>query len=325
MIAQCSDSLDTTLATDFDRYVLQATKWSRRLRQTLINTLIVSRLRDSGPSLTRDDLRRLEVDLDVVLPDDYCEFLLIRNGGCYYDQLFIEFPRPDDEPLAFFYFHALDSTIGLPCDDLREVNKSLQGRLPRGAIAIGGTDEERLLLCRPPNQGLFTWQEWGDDGEPSADHGLKYTAESFAAFAQACIEADLLEKKCTTIENAQPFIAIELRRQSILEKCLRNGFHLQDVNWRGQTALFVACRTLNYEAAKLLLEYGADPDDGSRSTGRPPLYAAAGASAGELCKLLFSFGASQLLPGEDKISVLDILPHPPSGYIRSIFEKDGAR
>ncbi len=291
------------------------------MRHELVDTLVVSRIRDSGPALTRDDLRQLEVEFNVVLPEDYCEFLLIRNGGCYYDQNFIEFPQSEEESIKYFYFHALNSPLDLPCDDLRAVNKAFQGRLPPGGLAIGSTGEDRLILCGPPNEGLYTLRQNVEVIGPTKNHGLEYVAASFAAFARACREVSLEEREHYGIEDSQPFMAIEVREYDILEDCLRDGFYLQDVNGRDQTALYVACLSLNYEAARLLLERGADPNDGDRYTGRPPIYAAAAADAGELCSLLLSHGASRVVSVDDGTSILDTLRHVPSEYVRSVFDR----
>jgi len=86
------------------------------------------------------------------------------------------------------------------------------------------------------------------------------------------------------------FLALDLRRHSILELLLKAGCDLDGINYWGYTPLVKALRLEDYVATKMLLSAGASPD--KPSSFGPPLFYAAERGLIEGAKLLITAGGN---------------------------------
>jgi hypothetical protein len=283
-------------------------------------SLLVTRLRERGPKLSEKEVEQFEREIGARLPEDYRWFLLTFNGGCYYEEYIIEFDTPGGpvgSAIAGFSFCSLNVVDSASGGDLRWLRETHDGRVPDGMIPIGNAGTDLILLDTACGSGLYLWVR---DREMRVEHpndNRFFLAQSFSDFANECHYLAIDEQEAEALEIDEPFRSIDLRRHDLLEQYLDDGFALFETNDRGQTLLYVACRELNYEAA-MLLDRGADPDDGDRNAGRPPLYAAAAPGAGELVQLLLSHGASLYMDNTQSRTILESLPWPPNPKIKRL-------
>jgi hypothetical protein len=297
---------------------------TKHLTMQLIDSLLIKRIRECGPPLSEEDVQAFEREIGARLPEDYRWFLKTYNGGCYYDEMFIEFPTPRGpvgDSIGFIGFYSVNASEFHEASSIRFEIQIHQDRIPSRMIPIGGSCEDLLLLDLIESGRIYLWER---DLELAVEHpndNKYFLANSFTEFALGCRYISDDERESFGIEKEEPFRSIELRRNEDLIQQLDDGFPLFETNEQDQTPLYVACRDLNYEAAEELLQRGADPNDGDRGRGYPPLYAAAAPGASELAKLLLSHGASPYMDAERTRPIIDNLPSSPSKHIRAIFEE----
>jgi hypothetical protein len=287
----------------------------------LCDSLLITRIRDCGPALSEEDIRAFEQEIGVSLPCDYRWFLRSFNGGGYYDQEFIHFPMPGGPVGDFIGFIGL-AGINLDYDrrwgDIRHMLEVHPFLIPSCLLPIGDTGGVEWLLLDVHDGGkMYLWTR---DLDFALEGNRYFLASSFTEFALGCYYMSEEEREASEFEKQEPFLSIAIQRNKEFIRYLDDGFPLFETNEQEQTPLYVACGSLNYEAAEELLRRGADPDDGDRRRGYPPLYAAAAPGAGELAKLLLSYGASPYMDADKTRPILENLPTVPTKYMRDIFE-----
>jgi hypothetical protein len=143
------------------------------------------------PPCTEADLRQLQQDLDVKLPEDYLDFLRQTNG--MWLKPFLAFPFPDafdeeDEGWVQMFFGVASPSTER---DLREEQRGYAfcERVPRTIIAIGSSvDWDRVCLSVAPTQFgcIYAWEP-GEPWEPDninvpTTRWLRFVAPTFARF-----------------------------------------------------------------------------------------------------------------------------------------------
>ncbi len=282
----------------------------------LSNSLLFTEIRDVGPRLPREQLTAWESSLGASLPEDYAQFLLEHNGGCYYNTA-IQFPThnvPVTSAIGLLIFLGLDEDADYPTHTLPAALDCHCGRIPDLTLPIAYSASDLVLLCLRTG-GVYLWDRCGET--PGDPHANTYSvADSFTEFALGCrIDP---ESELHTIEEEEPFLAIELHRLSELQRLLDEGLPLTSTNANEQTLLYVACRALDINGAEELMKRGADPDDGDRLRGRPPLWVTACAGAIDLTKLMLAHGASRLMDPHSGDLIVDAIDPPPGKTIRTL-------
>lgn len=127
----------------------------------------------TGPAVTDADVRRLERELDLELPEDYRAFLLKSNGGYAPSSHCMFRLRKGTTVLNSFYsLNAIDET-----DDLRAAQlypKYPENNLPKNAIAIGyDSFGSRIVLVLSGERRGEVWfldtLNPADDAKPRVD------------------------------------------------------------------------------------------------------------------------------------------------------------
>ena len=145
-------------------------------------------MKNTGPNLSKDDLKQFEKRIDFLLPGSYREFLLQFNGG-----------RPN--PYHFFVpnwrhqrslVNDFNGIVPGKYNDLEEDIGVLEDRLPKGFIPIaddpGGN---RILLgLHGPTQGkIYFWDHENEPEDPTdnlEDYSNIYLlADNFADFLKS--------------------------------------------------------------------------------------------------------------------------------------------
>jgi len=131
----------------------------------------MTKIYDCGPSITEEDLKRVETSLQVALPTEYRRLLLSTNGGLVSPDAFT-CNDGDEESIAWLY------SIWPGDDNDILVRASVrEGRLPKNFIAIGtdGGGNEICIACDSgPDYGkLYFW-----DHEMEADESQGMTPET---------------------------------------------------------------------------------------------------------------------------------------------------
>jgi len=282
-------------------------------------SILVTHIRETGPDISAQDIQLFEKELGGTLPAVYSDFLLRFNGGVYDDDS-LGYPVADlpfGDWIGFFVFFGLNLDEEECGSDLREMWICHQGRIPDRMVPIADSAED-LILLDIQNGSIYYWERDGELKVP-IEKNVFLIASSFTEFARGC-KLIPREDDDYTIEDSEPFISIELRRLATLIEYLDDGFPIYSTNSYGQTLLYVACRGLDIDGAKVLLARGADPDDGDHETGRPPLWAAAGGGSDDMVRLLFAYGASPMMGQDHNIPIIDNLhPFPACKHMRSLF------
>lgn len=184
-------------------------------------------------------------------------------------------------------------------------------------IPIADTCNDLLLIGLKDGR-IYYWER---DLELRVNHPNEnqfLVANSFTDFCTGCCYGSIEELEGYTLEKDEPFKSIELQQLARLRQHLDDGFPLYQTNERGQTLLYVACLHLDWDGTIELLDRGANPDDGDHTTGRPPLWAAASAGAGDLVKVLLSYGASRYLDADHTRPIAYHLDPPPDERVREL-------
>lgn len=251
----------------------------------LDQTLFVQKLHDCGRALTITDISSFERNCGCSLPSDYKEFLILRNGGRFYE--YVAAPLPTDEYSEELGLDVLYSLGEQDTEsDLGHMLETHKDRVPAGAVPIGDDGDNLLLLDCNPNA---VWQVclWIRDNELTTDRDWNRVpvARSFMELAASCDTRPYYD----TQEVLEPFMAVERYDAEDLARCLAEGCSPDAMNDDGLTLLTLACRVRNYAAVDLLLLHGANPN--LRWLGETPLFYASLRPAKDIAKLLRQYGA----------------------------------
>ena len=288
------------------------------------DSVLVQRIRERGPKISLQDIVDFEKEVQLELPSDYREFLLEYNGGTSYESDFIEFPTPEHphrDGISYIELAGLKYPYDERGIDIRYMLNNYGDELPKNMIPVGASEGDYFLITPREGGKVYFWSKEFKHSNDADERSSILFADSFTEFTLGCHYISEEEMESLALETEEPFLSIELRRHEQLLQHLNDGFWLAERNSQDQTALYVACRDLNYEASEELLRRGADPDDGDHGRQYPPLYAAAAAGASELAKLLLSYGASPFMDAERKRPILDELRLPPEERMRKVFEE----
>lgn len=262
----------------------------------LCETVLFGKLHDRGPMLTEAEVAAFEHELAFPLPADYREFLLLCNGGRYYEYVACPLPtREYSHELRLVRLFQLLPTSD-PDQNLRGLRRKLhmhEGRIPDDTLPIADSGADMLLIALE-GQSRGALGLWVRDYELTRERADNFipVAPSFTALASACATRPYYSE----LETEEPFIAAERFDLDGLRRCLDAGLNPDARNEEDMTLLVVACRELNYDAAELLLSRGADPNLPDLRWGYPPLHYAKGDGARDLVNLLLRYGAKKDVP-----------------------------
>jgi hypothetical protein len=282
----------------------------------LEDTLFVTKLHDSGIQLTEADVAAFEQELAARLPSEYREFLLLRNGGAFYEPLV--WPLVKNEYSEEFGLTVVFRLLELPDDNTNDLRANLQthqGRIPHNTLPIGDDGDNLLLIdLRPEAEGaLYLWIRDNELIKDVEENRIP-AATSFLDMASRCrVSPDYFSNRATT----PPFRAIEHFDIAQLRCLLDAGLDVNATDEHGVPLIVAACNELNYDAAALLLARGANPNRPDRR-GSSALKSAAGQGARDLVKLLLGHGAFRHLPNDPSASVLNSLYPPPRRRMREL-------
>ena len=236
---------------------------------------------DSFDPVSEADVAGFERDLEIKLPQDYREFLVRTNGGCFRDEV-------HDGHLA-----GVESLFGLPQLVLRNYFSDLR-RMPyfdddNTLLRVGsnGLGDQLLLKIRGAEFGCVwiykrDFPTLNDDEEP-----LYHVADSFSEFLaklQLDPDRDMSEESKTlfrAIEDGNEAMFFELFRTQDIES-------LSDDNW---PILSFTVFHHRLRIAKHLLDAGADIERRDRGDETPIFFAVKGHCLDAL-KLLIERGAN---------------------------------
>jgi hypothetical protein len=279
----------------------------------LAETLFVKKLHDGGVPLANADLVAFEQELGAALPADYRQFLLLKNGGHFYEPVVCPLPtREYSDALGLSIVFRLLEPTDENTNDLRNVRDIHRGRLPRNTLAIADDGDNLLLIELDPEKGgaLSLWVR-DDEMIRAVEDNRIAVAPSFTDLALRCqVSAEYF----SNLEQAEPFRAIEHFDLARLRRLLDAGLDPDATNERGTPLLVAAARELNFDAAALLLERGATPNTPDRD-GHTALRHVAGSGAIDFIKLLLRHGAHRHLPGDAATNIADSLYPPPRGSV----------
>jgi len=147
-------------------------------------------MRDAGPRVTSDDIRKLESKVGATLPGEYSAFLMRNNGG-----------RPDPKffPIQGFSnnpFGQVQDFFGIddPVESCRLDWKyrTFLGRLPEGFFPIACEDGGSLICIAltGPNMGrIYYWDFYGETSPPTFSN-VFLIAETFQQFLDSLQDYD---------------------------------------------------------------------------------------------------------------------------------------
>ncbi len=153
-------------------------------------------IRENEPPVSLAQIREVEIELGVSLPDDYRNFLMRNNGGYPEPDGFSITWRSDQAPasdwktstLSRFYAITEERTSNL----LRSNKVTFAGRLPTGTITIAtdaGGNQLLLALGGPLAGKVLFWvkdHEVGEGQTPVYDN-VGIVADSFSDLINSCL------------------------------------------------------------------------------------------------------------------------------------------
>lgn len=136
-------------------------------------------VKETARKLSEKDIEELELGLNVILPENYKQFLMQYNGGR---------PVPDCYPIeglknnpygGIHFFFGIHREID--SGNLSWNYTVMEGRLPKGflPIASDGSGDILCLALSGKNEGrIFFWDYYGELNPPTFEN-LYFVANSF--------------------------------------------------------------------------------------------------------------------------------------------------
>ena len=147
---------------------------------------------DQGRSVNDEDIRTLEKNLAVNLPEDYKVFLKTNNGGCP-DPQFFPIEGFENNPLGQVQvFFRIDGPIKSSRLDWNY--QVMAGRIPENLFPIACEDGGSLIclsLAGPDRGAVYYWDYYGEHKPPSYDN-VYLIAGSFEGFLDSLHSYDPL-------------------------------------------------------------------------------------------------------------------------------------
>jgi hypothetical protein len=289
-------------------------------------TEFVIKLHDNGVSLAESDVVDFERDIGARLPRDYRDFLLLCNGGRFYESVCFPVSAPlskkiwCDEFLLRIVYSLLEPS-GDDVNDLRQVLRVHQGRIPPHTLPIADDSTNMLLLDLDSGAPGSIWI-WIRDNEPLMPM-FENRHLLTRSFNDLMYGSRVVWDTPFDLESVEPFQVVERFDNNRLRDMLESGLEPDSVNEVGVPLLVLACERLNFDAVSLLLSHGANPDLPDPRYNQSPLYVAAASSAFDIAKLLLDHGASRQMPVDPSISVLNAIRPRPRGRMAQILEPRG--
>jgi hypothetical protein len=256
------------------------------------------------PPASPESLEELEIELGVRFPQEYADFLLQFNGGCFQRPVQCALPNPPDPDflsafaMNWFYGDPSDRSIGV---SLVTYARILKGRIPDDCLAVASCNGGDLLLLQVAGPESERGKVWFWDGTQEGEgDNIHWLADSFAEFlAMLEHDTDVEYEEC---ESIPIFVSIEYGQLGAVERFLAHGGDVETRNADGKTLLAAAAWYSWPKIVRLLLAHSADPN-ARDFKGRTPLHHAAGASYDNM-KLLLAAGADATVRDLEGNSVL---------------------
>ena len=149
---------------------------------------MIRNFRECGPQICDEDIRAVEREIGISLPQDYRDFLLAQNGGR---------PEPNAFPINGLEnnpFGTIQVFLGIE-DAIESCNldwtyHTFSGRLPDNLIAIARDDCGDLIclsLYGEDAGSVIFWDRHQEIEEPSYAN-VYHVADSFAEFLESIRE-----------------------------------------------------------------------------------------------------------------------------------------
>lgn len=139
-------------------------------------------MNDVGRLLNDDDIRALEKNMAVSLPEDYKAFLKRHNGGCP-DPTYFPIHGFENNPIGTIQvFFRIDGPI--KSSNLDWNYRTFLGRIPENLFPIACEDGGSLIclsLSGPDKGAVYYWDYYGEAQPPSYDN-VYLIAETFQKF-----------------------------------------------------------------------------------------------------------------------------------------------
>src|SRR5438445_730978 len=127
----------------------------------LMDTIFFAKLHDSGVQLAEADIAAFEEEIEAQLPSDYRQFLLLGNGGRFYQPLVCPIPNSLEfgDSISLSILFRLLEPPDENTNDLRNLLEMHRGRIPAQSLAIATDGDNLLLLDLHPDRygSLSLW------------------------------------------------------------------------------------------------------------------------------------------------------------------------
>ena len=148
--------------------------------------------KNTGPTLTEENIARLEDQLQCRLPADYRDFLLKHNGGRPSRVHFSILLGGETEEWWIDSFYSVDEHLAQPSSEARGATLSCahftDGEfVPRDCLVIGSAvrDDRLLLRLSGDRRGQIDMKFGEDMDQADPEGGIYPLAESFCAFLRS--------------------------------------------------------------------------------------------------------------------------------------------
>ena len=164
------------------------------------------------------------------------------------------------------------------------------------------------------------------DANPTQDHGdVDWVNAAYALSddESSSGRAAPVPVRTTTEDSQTPlFVACGKGDVDAARRLLDNGAEVDRANKYGATPLFVACQEGHVDAARLLLDNGAEVDRATED-GATPLYIACEKGRADAARLLLGNGAKVDMAEKDGRTLLDIAKSQGHSSIVALLEEGG--